>query len=157
MADPAVELHARRGDRPRPVDVEPGERLGTVLGLLEQIDRVVNGITPVLRTVEQMTGLSLSQVGALMAFDANGSAATHPAAGQHVVDDLVRNGLARRTRPGGTSWVLTDQGRSALEQVQGLRIRIVDTVASTLGAAQLDAAVVSVGLIADAVERLPPG
>jgi hypothetical protein len=91
-----------------------------------------------------------------MAFDATASAAPHPAQGQHVIDGLVRSGLARDKVSGSPSWVLTDQGRSALEQVQGLRIRIVDTVASALGAAQLDAAVVSVGQIADAVERLPP-
>lgn len=132
------------------MDIEPG-RLVTVLALLDQIDRVIVGVAPVLRTVEEMTGLRLAQVGALMAFEANRLAEAQPG-----MDDLVRSGLARRTGPDGMSWELTDQGRTALEQVQGLRIRIVDTVASGLGTDQLGAAVASVGQIADVIERLPP-
>lgn len=151
--------------RPRPVDVVPGERMGAVLALVEQIDRLIVGLAPVLQTVERVTGLPLPQVRLLMALDLQQPFAAPPGDTEHVAD-LVRRGLVRRTDPpsrptgdAGSSeeqrWVLTDRGRSALEQVQGLRIRIVDTATSSLDTDRLHAMTASTGLVANALARLP--
>lgn len=151
--------------RPRAVDVVPGERLGAVLALVEQIDRLVIGIAPVLRTVEQVTGLLLPQVRLLMALDTQRPFAAPPGDPEQVAD-LARRGLMRRVDPpsrsaGGAEppaeqrWILTDRGRSALEQVLGLRIRIVDTATSSLDTDQLHALTASTGLVAEELAQLP--
>ena len=151
--------------RPRAVDTVPSERMGAVLVLVEQIDRVVVGIAPVLQTVEQVTGLRLPQVILLMALDLQRPPAA-PSGHPEDVADLARRGLIRPadppSRPTGGSgppeeqrWVLTDSGRSVLEQVQGLRIRIVDTATSSLDTDRLHAMTASTGLVANALARLP--
>ena len=132
------------GPRPAPVDHEPGARLGKALSLLEDVDRAAQRFQPLLRSVERMTGLPPAQVSALLAFAESGRLAEGATPEDMALAALAAKGLVTsgRTPPGvepeGKSWRLTDTGGVTVEQVQGLRIRALDTLASTLSDRQIE-------------------
>lgn len=112
--------------RPVPVDLEPGTGLGRTLALLDEIDRTGRRLRPVLHMVEQVTGLSPAQ--------------------------LV--GLVTVAEPDARDGATTDVRRAMLEQVQGLRIRIVDALLAALDEEDVDDLQVSLHRLAMALEHL---
>ncbi|MGV8978491.1 MAG: hypothetical protein ACOH17_10645 [Cellulomonas sp.] len=148
------------GSRPVPMDREPGARLGKTLSLLEEVDRVAEHARPLLRTVDRMTGLPPAQVSALMIFAQRDQVRVGTARGSTALTALAHKGLVAQADPlpdgdpGDLVWRLTDPGRAALEQVQGLRIRAVGTLLNALDDTQVDALHAAVRAIAHALEDL---
>ena len=164
MTDPvSADLRASGNTpRPAPVDQEPGARLGQTLILLDEIDRAARRLQPLLRTVERMTGLSLAQVRTLMAFADDDQMPRGTTSDATTVTSLAHKGLVApgdRTPGGGAGEAvvrLTDAGRAALEQVQGLRIRAVSTLVNALDDSQVDEIHASLRGIGEALEDLHP-
>jgi len=145
------------GQRPEPVDREPGPRLGRTLMLLDEIDAAARRVRPVLRTVEHLTGLSPAQLTVLMAVDGDEPRPVDIGAATTAVA-LADRGLLRAAgwplAAAGGGWQLTDDGQAVLQQVQGLRVRIVDTVTGALDDAHLDEIRASLRRVAAAVDDL---
>jgi DNA-binding MarR family transcriptional regulator len=135
-------------DRARPADPAI-TRLETALQLADELTDVVRATDRVLAGVEDATGLRRGELAALLAVDGG---ARHPRAvarrsGQ--VDDagdattaaLVRRGLLRRGRhpdappgaAGATALEVTEAGRVVLQQAEGLRIRMLESLVGALG------------------------
>ncbi len=162
VPDPIGRYLQTPSPRPAPIDQEPGARLGKALSLLEDVDRAARRLQPLLRTVERMTGLPPAQVSALLAFAEGGHMPEGATPDETTLAALAHKGLVTpdRTPPGvgpeGTSWRLTDAGGVTLEQVQGLRIRALDTLASTLNERQMEEIHGALRGIGDALASLQP-
>lgn len=147
--------------RPGPMDQEPGARLGKALSLLDDIDRAARRLQPLLRTVNRMTGLSSAQVSTLLAYADDGQMPVGTTHGSTLLTELAHKGLVAPGEappglgPGGPAWRLTDAGRAALGQVQGLRIRALGTLVNTLDDSQVDAIHAAIRGIVEALEVLP--
>ena len=134
--------------------VEPVDRLGEVLGLLDELSALGRAGEVLARRLEAVSGLRSGEVQALAAV-ADG--ADHPRAvarrtGQvdeaaaATVRSLVQRGLLGRHRHpasravgDGPSLVhLTEAGRVVLAQAQGLRIRALASVVRELGDDEAD-------------------
>ena len=144
----------RRNDAPRPapVDREPSSRVGLVLILLDEVTRTADRLRPVLQAIERVTGLSPGQMQTLLTIGqpppggapggAGGVATDHPSDRSTglTITDLMARGLLETEPPAPTHGApprgglrLTDSGLAALSQVQGVQIRVLDTVVSALG------------------------
>lgn len=162
VADPIGSYLHTPSPRPAPIDQEPGARLGKALSLLEDLDRAARHFQPLLRTVERMTGLPPAQASALLAFAEGGRPPEGATPEETALAALAAKGLVTsgRTPPGvepeGTAWRLTDAGGVTLEQVQGLRIRALDTLASTLSDRQMEQIHDALRGIGDALASLQP-
>lgn len=162
MADPVGADLRPRTPRPGPVDQEPGARLGRALGLLDDIDRAARLLQPLLRTVERMTGLSPALVGRLMSFADSGELSVGSTEDSTGLTALAHKGLVRsdEATPGAergrTRWCLTDAGWVALEQVQGLRIRVLGAIVGTLDDGQVAGLRGTLRGIGDAFESFHP-
>lgn len=164
MAD-AIGARSRQpeyGSRPAPVDREPGSRLGQALLLVNEIDRTSRLLRPLLRTVERLTGLSPAQVHALLAAAEDGEAERGQRDDGPIRLALAGTGLIAADvaptaeGPDGAATWLTDSGRAALEQIQGLQIRILDTVMTSLPGGEFDEILASLRRIGDSLEGMPP-
>ena len=155
MAD-AVDARPRQPEhpsRPAPMDREPGSRLGQALMLVNEIDRTARLLRPLLHTVERLTGLSPAQVHALLA-----------AAEDAKVDSVPRNDGANIPALAGTGPIaaydalgrLTDSEHAALEQIQGLQIRILDTVMTSLPEGDVDEILALLRRIGNSLECMSP-
>ena len=131
------------------VDLPPSGNLSEILGLLDDLEQINTISDQVLQQVQNMTGLRIGEMQALLAV-ANG--ADHPravaaATGQikeaaaATVDSLVRRGLVDRhfhdAEPDGASGPtlvhITPAGRGALEQSEAIRVRVLDALSLALG------------------------
>lgn len=164
MAD-AIGARSRQPEyasRPAPMDREPGSRLRQTLMLVNEIDRTTRLLRPLLRTVKRLTGLSPAQVHALLAAAEDGemdrgpldAGAIRPAfegTGWITADDATT-----AEGPDGAVGRLTDSGRAAVEQIQGLQIRILETVMASLPEGEVDEILASLRRIGDSLEGLNP-
>lgn len=161
--------HHRARPRPAPVDREPSSRVGLALILLDEVTRTADRLRPVLQAVEQVTGLQPAQVQTLLTFGQEAPVAPTGAAGREATDrpkdwstdlmisDLVARGLlqagpATEGMPARHGLRLTDRGIAVLAQVQGVQIRILDTVVGALGdrrVAELRESLHAVGAVLD--------
>jgi DNA-binding MarR family transcriptional regulator len=133
---------------------EPADRLGEVLGLLDELSELARAGETLARRLEAVSGL---RTGELQALAAVADGADHPRAvarrtGQvdeaaaATVGSLVQRGLLGRHRhpaspagAAGPSLVhLTEAGRVSLAQAQGLRIRALAAVVRELGDVEAD-------------------
>ncbi|WP_155855118.1 hypothetical protein [Actinotalea ferrariae] len=147
--------------RPAQVDREPGSRLGQALLLVNEIDRTARLLRPILRTVKRLTGLSPAQVHALLAAAEDGEVDRGPRDDGAIRPALAGTGLITADAttaegPDGAGSRLTDSGRAALEQIQGLQIRILDTVMTSLPEREVDEILASLRRIGDSLEGMPP-
>lgn len=145
MAEPSNGhgVPAQGGGEPRParIDREPGEGLGHALMLLDEIDRAVRHLRPVLRTVERVSGLTAAQARALMRFADQDGTSFRTTPHRASLTALSRLGLVSSdpARAGQRAeWRLTDAGQAARQQIQGLRIRIVDTAIAELDTNEIE-------------------
>jgi DNA-binding MarR family transcriptional regulator len=129
--------------RPGQVDTDPSARLEEVLRLLDELTEVAGLSEGLFRAIEHVTGLRVGEIQVLRAITHSG-AEVHGVArrvGQSddavmaTVDGLVERGLVR-DRPAGPTGVLrlTEAGTAALEQTQGVQIRLLDTLVAEVGA-----------------------
>ncbi|MGO1974022.1 MAG: MarR family winged helix-turn-helix transcriptional regulator [Propionibacteriaceae bacterium] len=131
------------------VDLPPSTNLSDILGLLDDLEQINQISNQVLQQVQNLTGLRIGEMQALLAI-ADG--ADHPravaaATGQikeaaaATVDSLVRRGLVDRhahdadpdaaSDPGLVH--ITPAGRGALEQSEAIRVRVLDALSLALG------------------------
>ncbi|MEO8556853.1 MAG: hypothetical protein ABI474_09295 [Actinomycetota bacterium] len=139
----------RHGHRPAPVDTEPSGRLDEVLGLLDELTKVARASEGLFRGVEQVTGLRAGEVHVLLACAYGASAVRDVArrigelddAAGATVESLIQRGLLARNHcedSGEGSSVpgflqLTDQGAAVLEQIEGVQVRLLDTLVGGQG------------------------
>ncbi|RBY90655.1 hypothetical protein [Blastococcus sp. TF02A-26] len=139
--------------RPRPAE-GPGARLATVLRLVDELDDVTRAATDVAARVEEATGLRRGELAALSAVADGARSAREVGRRCGQADDaaavtteaLVRRGLLRRTghprapsgASGGTALAITEVGRVVVQQAEGLRIRLLDSVVGALGPDETD-------------------
>lgn len=137
------------GPRPGPVDREPSSRVGLALVLLDEMTRTADRLRPVLQAIEEVTGLRPEQVKTLLTIASRSPSSTPDETGGGVTGsatdrstapadtDLIARGLLEPAPdddgPVGGTLRLTDRGLAVLSQVQGVRIRILDTLVSALG------------------------
>ncbi|MHB1064979.1 MAG: MarR family transcriptional regulator [Georgenia sp.] len=141
---------------------EPSERLADTLELVDRLSNLSDSRDQVFRTIEQLTGLRLGELQALEAVD---EGADHPrevarrtgqtaAAATATCDGLIKKGLLGRHRhesaPFGEPGLIhaTTAGEVVLGQVEGLQVRLTDSVLGSLDeeeAERLHTAVVRAG------------
>jgi len=164
MAD-AIGARSRQPEyasRPTPMDREPGSRLGQTLMLVNEIDRTARLLRPLLRTVKRLTGLSPAQVHALLAAAEDSQVDRGPRDDGPIGPALAGTGLiaaddaTTAEGPDGAFSRLTDSGRAAFAQIQGLQIRILDTVMTSLPEGEVDEILASLRRIGDSLEGMPP-
>jgi DNA-binding MarR family transcriptional regulator len=130
--------------RPGQVDADPSARLEEVLHLLDELTEVAGLSEGLFRAIEHVTGLRVGEIQVLRAVTRSG-AEVHDVASRvgqpddavnATVDGLVERGLFRRDRRAGPNAVLrlTGAGTAALEQTQGVQIRLLDTLVAEVGA-----------------------
>lgn len=145
--------------RPTPIDKEPGARLAQTLLLMDEVDRVAKGLLPIQHTVKQLTGLTPALALTLMGVTRDPAGRIDPTTDPAAVTSLADNDLITTTgsslddTSGG--WRLTPVGQSALQQLQGLRIRIINTVVTELDNRQVDALHDALEGVSDALAALP--
>ncbi|HEX6197181.1 MAG TPA: hypothetical protein VFZ37_14810 [Jiangellaceae bacterium] len=131
-----------------PVDASPSGRLGEVLGLLDELAEIIRESDALLRGIEQVTGLRVGEVHVLLAV-AHGTDRLGPIAqrigqpgraARATVEGLIDRGLLawrhEDTVEGGAPADLvrlSEAGAAALEQTQGVQIRLLDTMVGQLG------------------------
>jgi hypothetical protein len=125
--------------------------MGLALVLLDEVTRTADRLRPVLQAVEAVTGLGPGQLQALVTIGQWAPGSRHGEPGAAVTEpttewwtdlaitDLMARGLlepaALPTDHAPTDGMprLTDSGLAVLSQVQGVQIRILDTLVSALG------------------------
>lgn len=144
-----VERHGPRLHRPAPIDTEPSGRLEEVLGLLDELTEVARVSEGLFRGVEQVTGLRAGEVHVLLAV-AHGTSAVREVARRigelddaagATVESLIQRGLlagnhrddSRDDSSAAGFLHLTDQGAAVLEQIEGVQVRLLDTLVEALG------------------------
>ena len=145
----AVAGPERHPHRPAPVDTEPSGRLDEVLGLLDELTEVARVSEGLFRGVEQVTGLRAGEMYVLLAVSHGANPVREVArrigklddAAGATVESLIQRGLLARNHrddsgdglsaPGFLH--LTDQGAAVLEQIEGVQVRLLDTLVETLG------------------------
>lgn len=152
MAGPAaaaVQKRDRTQDRPAPIDIDPSQRLGDVLDLLDDLALVTAGSATLFRGIERVTGLRVGEIQVLAAVAHGADRATQVASRTGQPDDaaiatiagLVDSGLLQRPVPGtaedggdsAASVRLTDSGTAVFEQAEAVRIRLLGMLVSELG------------------------
>lgn len=134
--------------RPAPVDASPSDRLGEVLGLLDELAEIIRESEALLRGIEQVTGLRVGELHVLLAV-AHGTGRLRSIAqriGQpdHAASATIEGLVQRRLldwRQNGTAdgdppvdmLRVTDSGAAVLEQTEGVQIRVLDTLVAHLG------------------------
>lgn len=137
----------RRDVVPAPSDGEVAE----ILALFDDIAEINRASTELLDRVETLTGLRLGELQALVAIS---QGADHPraiarrtsqvdAAAAATTQTLIRRGLVGRhhhpdapnapNAPNATLLHVTDAGTVALQQAQGIQIRVLEAVVLALG------------------------
>lgn len=131
------------GQRPGQVDADPSARLEEVLRLLDELTEVAGLSEGLFRAIEHVTGLRVGEVQVLRAatcgaevYDVARRVGQPDGAVNATVDGLVERGLIRRDQQAGPTAVLrlTEAGNAALEQTQGVQIRLLDTLVAEVGA-----------------------
>jgi DNA-binding MarR family transcriptional regulator len=127
--------------RPVPLDTEPSARLGEVLRLLDDVAAITGVADGLFYGIEQVTGLRPGEAQVLMAI-AHGArvipdvalrTGQADAATMATVDGLIRRGLLA-SRPDEVGRLdVTDAGAAVLEQVEGVQVRLLDTLVEALG------------------------
>lgn len=125
--------------------------MGLALVLLDEVTRTADRLRPALQAVEEVTGLGPGQVRTLLTIGqwAPGSPPGGPGAAETevatdwstdlTITDLMARGLLETAAapsdgaPARARLRLTDRGLAVLSQVQGVQIRILDTLVSALG------------------------
>jgi hypothetical protein len=123
--------------RPLPADA-PGARLAVVIQLVDELDDITRAAAEVAAGVEEATGLRRGELAALTAVADGARSARDVGRDVGQPDDaaavtagsLVHRGLLRRA---GDRLELTEEGRVVVQQVEGLRIRLLDSVVGALG------------------------
>lgn len=138
MAEPG---HSR--SRPGQVDADPSTRLEEVLRLLDELTEVARLSGGLFGAIEQVTGLRVSEIQVLRAVTRSGVEVHDVARRVGQTDDaanatiggLVERGLIHRDQRAGQTAMLrlTEAGTAALEQTQGVQIRLLDTMVGQLG------------------------
>ncbi|HEU0041940.1 MAG TPA: hypothetical protein VFQ15_06290 [Jiangellaceae bacterium] len=127
--------------RPVPLDTEPSRRLGEVLRLLDDVAAITGVTNGLFHGIEQVTGLRPGEVQVLLAVALGAQAIPDvaqrtgqaDAATAATVDGLIHRGMLAST-PHEVSWLeLTDAGAAVLEQVEGVQVRLLDTLVDALG------------------------
>lgn len=139
MAEPG---HSR--SRPGQVDADPSTRLEEVLRLLDELTEVARLSGGLFGAIEQVTGLRVSEIQVLRAVTRSGVEVHDVARRVGQTDDaanatiggLVERGLIHRDQRAGQTAMLrlTEAGTAALEQTQGVQIRLLDTLVAEVGA-----------------------
>ncbi len=130
------------------VDLVPGDRLGDILELLDDLAAINRMSEGLLRQVQQLTGMRLGELQGLLAV---AQGADHPravalATGQvdeaatATLESLISRGLVGRHRhPSAPEHAepallhVTDLGIAALQQAEGIQVRVLEAVVLSLG------------------------
>lgn len=153
---------AESSSRPAPMDREPGTRLDQALALLEGIDQLVTRFEPLKHAVDRLTGLSPAEARALMGFADAADIMLPASRDTSAFAALADHGLIASHSPppesqqGSTRWRITAAGRALLDQLHGLRIRILDTLLTTLDGDQIEAVHATLSHLTYALEGLTP-
>jgi DNA-binding MarR family transcriptional regulator len=156
--------------RPRPADSAPSNRVGDVLGLLDDLSVVVELADRLLRGIEQLTGLRPGEIRVVLALSAGARpldevarqiGETDPATAG-AVDDMVGRGVLERRNSNGEAVRLTETGVALLEQIQGVQVRLLDALAEAAGESgvqvvrtTLQAFAKVAGTVGDHADRVP--
>ena len=129
--------------------------MGLALVLLDEVTRTADRLRPVLQAIEEVTGLGAGQVRTLLTIGQwapgsppgeRGAEGTEPATDGSTdltISDLIARGLLETAAaptdgaPATPRLRLTDRGLAVLSQVQGVQIRILDTLVNALGDRQV--------------------
>ena len=130
------------------VDLVPGDRLGDILELLDDLAAINRMSEGLLHQVQQLTGMRLGELQALLAV---AQGADHPravavATGQvdeaatATLESLIGRGLVgRHPHPNAPEQAepallhVTDLGVAALQQAEGIQVRVLEAVVLSLG------------------------
>lgn len=157
------------------IDLAPGERLGDILELLDDLAVINRASEGLLRQVQELTGLRLGELQGLLAIS---QGAEHPravAAATGQVDEAatatleslrVRGLIARHRHPEAPQGAapqllhLTDLGVAALQQAEGIQVRVLEAVVLALGQRQTGQLRTSIqalaGVMEGAAQTSPP-
>lgn len=128
-------------ERPVPLDTEPSSRITEVLGLLDDVAAITGVAYGLFHGIEQVTGLRPGEAQVLLALahgtDSIGEVAKRTgqadAATAATVDGLIERGLVGSLADGADRLGVTDAGSAVLEQVEGVQVRLLDTLVEALG------------------------
>jgi DNA-binding MarR family transcriptional regulator len=149
MEQPGSSL--QRSDVTESLNLVPGERLGDILELLDDLAVINRASEGLLHQVQSLTGLRLGELQSLLAVSqgAEHVRAVAAATGQvdeaatATIDSLEGRGLVARHRhpnaPEGAApqlLHLTDLGGAALQQAEGIQVRVLEAIVLALGQRQ---------------------
>jgi hypothetical protein len=147
--------------------------VGLALDLLDEVTRTADRLRPVLLAIEEVTGLGPGQVQTLLTIGqwapgnppgVPGAAGTEPATDWSTdltITDLMARGLLETAAaptdgaPARARQRLTERGLAVLSQVQGVQIRILDTLVSALGDRRVGELRDSLRAVGAVLEELP--
>ncbi len=156
--------------RPASADAAPSDRVGDVLGLLDDLSVVVELADRLLRGIEQLTGLRPGEIRVVLALSAGARPLDEVArqigesdpATVGAVDDMVGRGVLERRTADDESVRLTETGVALLEQIQGVQVRLLDALADAAGESgvqvvrtTLQAFAKVAGTVGDHADRVP--